>query len=142
MDFFTSLEVTASGLSAERTRINVASSNLANVNTTQSPTGGPYQRRDVVIGSAPVPGQERGGYASAVQEVQVKAIVQDQTAPRLEYDPQHPDANADGNVAYPNINAVAEMVDMITASRAYEAGITSLDTAVHMAERAISIGSR
>lgn len=146
MDFFTSLEVSASGLAAERTRMNVASSNLANVNTTETPAGGPYQRRDVVLTSMPIapngaPG-EPPGFAAAVQAVQVKAITQDQTPPRLEYDPDHPDADADGNVAYPNVNTVQEMVDMITASRAYEAGITAMNTAVSMAERAVSIGGR
>ena len=72
--------------------------------------------------------------------MKVASIVQDQTAPRLEYDPGHPDANVDGYVAYPNVNVVEEMVDMITASRAYEAGVNSLNTAVTMAERALSIG--
>jgi flagellar basal-body rod protein FlgC len=72
--------------------------------------------------------------------VQVTNIVADTAAPRMEHDPGHPDADADGNVAYPNVNPVEEMVDMITASRAYEAGVTALSTAVSMAERALSIG--
>ena len=144
MDFFTAMEVSASGLAAQRTRMNVASSNLANVSTTRTPEGGPYKRRDVVLESATLgpdlAGQQAGGFSEAVRGVQVTGISQDAEAPRLEHDPGHPDADANGYVAYPNVNMVEEMVDMITASRAYEAGVTALDTAVSLAERAISIG--
>ncbi|MBX3155943.1 MAG: flagellar basal body rod protein FlgC [Deltaproteobacteria bacterium] len=140
MDFFTAMEVSASGLAAERTRMNVAASNLANAQTTQTAGGGPYKRRDVVLSSADVPGAMGTQFAQAVRGVNVAQITQDNAAPRLEYDPGHPQANAQGYVAYPNINPVEEMVDMITASRAYEAGITTMSTAVHMAERALGIG--
>jgi flagellar basal-body rod protein FlgC len=140
MDFFTAMEVSASGLAAERTRMNVAAGNLANVQTTQTPGGGPYRRRDVVMTSADVPGTRNTPFAQAVRGVAVSQISQDASPPRLEYDPGHPQANAQGYVAYPNINPVEEMVDMITASRAYEAGITSMTTAVNMAERALGIG--
>ena len=139
VDFFTAMEVSASGLSAERTRMNVAASNLANAQTTQTAGGGPYKRRDVVLSSADVPGVD-GPYAQAVRGVNVSQITQDPSPPRMEYDPGHPQANAQGYVAYPNINPVEEMVDMITASRAYEAGITTMSTAVNMAERALGIG--
>jgi len=140
MDFFTAMEVSASGMSAERTRMNVAASNLANAQTTQTAAGGPYQRRDVVMAAVDVPGARNTQFAQAVRGVAVTQISPDTTAPRLEYDPGHPQANASGYVAYPNINPVEEMVDMITASRAYEAGITSMSTAVNMAERALGIG--
>jgi flagellar basal-body rod protein FlgC len=144
MDFFTAMEVSASGLSAQRTRMNVASSNLANVNTTKTANGTPYKRRDVEVSSQDVNGSivgsEAGGFSGAVRAVQVSKITEDNTPPRMEYDPGHPDANADGYVAYPNVNGVEEMVDMITASRAYEAGVTALNTAVSMAERALTIG--
>ena len=144
MDFFTAMQVSASGLNAERERLNVSSSNLANVQTTRTAAGGPYKRRDVVLQAEPayeqISGGTAGGSSRAVEGVKVASIVQDQTAPRLEYDPGHPDANVDGYVAYPNVNVVEEMVDMITASRAYEAGVTALTTAVSMAERALSIG--
>lgn len=144
MDFFTSMEVSASGLSAERSRMNVASSNLANVNTTQTEEGGPYRRRSVTLSSVDIAntvgGLNSGGFDSAIKGVEVQGIEEDQGPPRLEYDPGHPDADVNGYVAYPNINAIEEMVDMITASRAYEAGITALDTAVAMAERAVDIG--
>jgi flagellar basal-body rod protein FlgC len=140
IDFFTSMEVSASGLAVQRTRMNVASSNLANAQTTESVEGGPYRRRDVVVQSADVPGAEGDPLAQAVRGVEVAQITQDGRPPRLEYDPGHPQANAQGYVAYPNVNPVEEMVDMITASRAYEAGITTMSTAVHMAERALGIG--
>jgi flagellar basal-body rod protein FlgC len=134
-DFFTAMEVSASGLSAQRTRMNVAASNLANAETTQAAGGGPYKRRDVVLATADLEADDPN-----VKGVKVSTIQQDQSPPRLEYDPGHPQANAQGYVAYPNINPVEEMVDMITASRAYEAGITTMSSAVNMAEKALSIG--
>jgi flagellar basal-body rod protein FlgC len=140
MDFFTAMEVSASGLAAERTRMNVAASNLANAQTTQAAGGGPYKRKDVTLQSVDVPGVQGTPFAQAVKGVAVSQISQDTAPPRLEYDPGHPQANAQGYVAYPNVNPVEEMVDMITASRAYEAGITSMTTAVNMAERALGIG--
>lgn len=140
VDFFTAMEVSASGLSAQRTRINVAASNLANAQTTQSAEGGPYKRKDVVVSSTDVPGADGTQLANAVKGAKVAQITQDTAPPRLEYDPGHPQADARGYVAYPNINPVEEMVDMITASRAYEAGITTMSTAVNMAERALGIG--
>jgi flagellar basal-body rod protein FlgC len=140
IDFFAAMEVSASGLSAQRTRMNVAASNLANAQTTRGADGGPYKRRDVVLAAAAAPSAQNTPFANAVRTVEVQQIQQDTAAPRLEYDPGHPDANAQGYVAYPNINPVEEMVDMITASRAYEAGVTTMSTAVSMAERALGIG--
>ncbi len=137
MDFFTAMEVSASGLSAQRTRMNVSASNLANVDTTQAIGGGPYQRKSVLVESVPWADAARG---AGVNGVAVKQIVSDQSPPKKEFDPEHPDAAPEGYVAYPNINPVEEMVDMITASRAYEAGVTALSTAVSMAERALGIG--
>lgn len=144
MDFFTAMEVSATGLNAERTRLNVASSNLANAQTTKGPDGKPYARQDVVLRSqapnANISGAQAGDGAGAISGVQVAGIKADANPPRLEYDPGHPDANADGYVAYPNVNPVEEMVDMITASRAYQAGVTALDSAVQLSEKAIGIG--
>lgn len=139
-DFFAAMEVSASGLSAQRTRMNVASSNLANAQTTQGVDGGPYRRRDVVLAAVATPEAQGTQFAQYVRGVEVQQITQDARPPQLEYDPGHPNANAEGYVAYPNINPVEEMVDMITASRAYEAGITAMSTAVNMAERALGIG--
>lgn len=139
IDFFAAMEVSASGLAAERTRMNVSASNLANAQTTQTAAGGPYKRKDVVLSSTAVPGID-GQFAESVKGVAVSQIKEDGAPPRMEYDPGHPQANAQGYVAYPNVNPVEEMVDMITASRAYEAGITTMTTAVNMAERALGIG--
>ena len=130
MDFFTAMDVSAQGLSTQRIRMNVAASNLANVNSTD------YQRRMVMVQSVPY-GDPR---ARGVAGVMVKQIVNDPTPGRSEYDPEDPNADANGYVTYPDINPVTEMVDMITASRAYEAGVTALSTSVSMAERALGIG--
>lgn len=146
IDLFSAIEVSASGLSAQRERMNVASSNLANAQTTRTEDGGPYKRRDVVLAAKPMSYGEVEGRAKNLHDtqgvagVEVQEIREDQNPPRLEYDPGHPDANAEGYVAYPNVNIVEEMVDMITASRAYEAGVTALDSAVSMSERALGIG--
>jgi len=134
MDFFNAMDVSASGLAVERARMNAASSNLANASTTRTPEGGPYKRLDVVLEATPVDG------SATSFEAAVQGVLQDSAAPRLEHDPSHPDADLAGNVAYPNVSVVEEMVDMITASRAYEAGINALRTAVSMAESALGIG--
>ncbi len=143
MDFFTAMEVSASGMATQRTRMNVASSNLANVNST-GPDGEGYKRRDVVVRSQElsggISGHRAGGFGSVVRSASVAEIVEDDSPPQMLYDPGHPDADENGYVAMPNISAIEEMVDMITASRAYEAGITALGTAVNMAERALGIG--
>lgn len=144
MDFFGAMEISASGLDAERVRMNVAASNLANVHTTRTADGGPYKRRDVVLaavaaeeGLAPEAPDAQG---PRVFRVEAAEIVEDQSPPRLSYDPSHPDANAEGYVAMPNVNVVEEMVDMITATRAYEAGVSALKSASAMAEGALNIG--
>jgi flagellar basal-body rod protein FlgC len=140
IDLFKAIEVSASGLSAQRERMNVASANLANAQTTRTEEGGPYRRRDVVLAAKSMSYGDVEGKTNGVSGVEVQEIREDQNPPRLEFDPGHPDANAEGYVAYPNVNVVEEMVDMITASRAYEAGITALDSAVSMSERALGIG--
>ncbi len=145
MDFFSAMEISASGLTAERERVNVASSNVANAHTTRSANGGPYKRRDVVLSSQPQSPLLPGGLAGKREQifsVAVDKITEDTRPPRLEYDPGHPDANAQGYVAYPNVNVVEEMVDMITASRAYQAGMTALDAAVSLSEKSLSIGGK
>lgn len=136
---FSALEVSASGLSAERVRMNTIASNLANARTTRTEQGGPYKRLDPLFKAEPLdPGvvATQGG-ASLVK---VQRIVEDQRPGVMVYEPGHPDANAAGYVEYPNVNAVEEMVNMITASRAYEAGVTSIETIKSMARSAIDIG--
>lgn len=138
---FSALEVAASGLSAQRVRMNTIASNLANSRTTQTEAGGPYRRQDPVFevaGLNRVRGPELGGQGASV--VRVREIVEDDRPGVMSYEPGHPHADAEGYVEYPNVNAVEEMVNMITASRAYEAGVTSIETIKGMARSAIDIG--
>ncbi len=144
MSFFKALRISASGLTAERLRMDTISNNLANANTTRSVEGGPYRRQVPVF--APILDQSMHGAKSPIhggskgQGVQVVGIVSDPSPPRLVFDPQHPDANADGYVEMPNVHVVKEMVDLITATRAYEANVTALNSAKSMAQRALEIG--
>jgi flagellar basal-body rod protein FlgC len=144
MDFFTAMDVSSSALSAGRTRMNLISSNLANANTTRTPEGGPYKRKDAVFAATPV--EKRfdraldAATAQQVRKVAVNEIVEDQSSPRLQYDPGHPDANAQGYVAMPNVNTVEEMADMIGATRAYEANVTAVQAAKSMALKTLEIG--
>ncbi len=140
-DFFNAMEVSASGLAAERTRMNVAASNLANAQTThRPPRSGPYKRKSVVLASVEMAQGNREAGTPAADGVRVSQIASDTAPPPAWSDPGHPQANAQGYVAYPNVNPVEEMVDMITASRAYEAGVTAMSTAVSMAQSALGIG--
>lgn len=138
---FSALEVAASGLSAERIRMNTIASNLANVRTTRTAEGGPYKRLDPLFEAVDIERlQGTPSKAQGVSLVQVQRIVEDQRQGTMVYEPGHPDANAEGYVEYPNVQAVEEMVNMITASRAYEAGVTSIDTVKQMARSALEIG--
>lgn len=132
MSFFSIMDRSGTGLNAQRIRINVISSNMANADTTRTPEGGPYRRKDVVFKQV-LEGRHNGG-------VQVDRIVQDTKPPMLKYQPDHPDANEEGYVAYPNIHPVEEMVNMLEASRNYESNVTMLNTAKQLALRALSIG--
>lgn len=144
MDFFSSMRVSATGMTAQQTRMNTISSNLANAETTQAEGGGPYKRRDPVF-SAQVDRENFGEILademdSAAQGVQVTEVQEDQKAPRMVYNPKHPNANAQGYVAMPNVNPVEEMANMISATRSYEANVTALNAAKGMAMRALDIG--
>jgi flagellar basal-body rod protein FlgC len=138
---FSALEVAASGLSAQRVRMNTIASNLANARTTSTEEGGPYRRKDPVFEVANLD-RARGPslYDRGASLVRVREIAEDTRPGVLTYEPGHSDANVDGYVEYPNVNAVEEMVNMITASRAYEAGVTSIQTIKGMARSAIDIG--
>ncbi len=144
MDFFSSMRVSASGLDAQTKRMNTISSNIANSETTQTEEGGPYKRKDPVF--AAVTDRETFGEILAnkmdeqVQGVVVQEVVEDQSPPRMVYNPSHPHANADGYVAMPNVNPVEEMANMISAQRSYEANITALNSAKSMAAKALEIG--
>lgn len=143
MDFFTSMDVSSSAMSAERTRMNLISGNLANANSTRTAEGGPYKRKDAVFTATPPaePFSAALNRASrGVESVQVTGIVEDSSPPRLQYDPTHPDANAQGYVALPNVNVIEEMADMISASRAYEANVTAAQAAKSMAMKTLELG--
>lgn len=144
MSFMSAMEIVASGLSAQRLRLNTISSNLANTNTTRTAEGGPYARKEVVLQATPLSKTTGLTFQDRLEEqmrgVQVTQIATDPRPPRTVYDPSHPDADANGIVKLPNINLIEEMVDMITASRAYEAGVTTMQTIKDMAQRALSIG--
>jgi len=141
MDIFASLKISSSAMAAQRSRIDVVSSNLANIETTQTPDGGPYQKRDVVFRS--VPSQDRSFdriLGNIIQGVEVAEIRKNPAPPKLVHDPSHPDADAKGFVAMPNMNLMEEMVDLMTATRSYEANVTAIQSAKRMALKALEIG--
>ena len=133
-DFFTSLHISGSGLSAERTRLNLASSNLANAETTRTAEGGAYKRLDPVFQAVPATGD-----ATGPQGVTVAQVVADQTEGKKVYSPGHPDADTEGFVTMPNVNPVHEVVNLLSASRGYEANSTAVETLKQMAGRALDI---
>lgn len=149
MSMFGGIDAAASGLTAERLRMDVISNNIANVNSTRTVDGGPFKRRYVIFQPrenqentfagflAGEMGRRKGGRAG--DGVRAVGIGVDDTEGRLVYDPGHPDANADGYVELPNVDIVTEMVDMITASRAYEANVTTINAAKSMAQQALNI---
>lgn len=137
---FSAMEVAASGLSAERSRMNVIAGNLANARTTRTAEGGPYRRLDPVFVARPLDASAFDPVLRKVQTVDLAGVRPDTSPGTMVYEPGHPDANADGYVEYPNVNVVTEMVNMMTASRAYEAGITSIESLKAMARAALRIG--
>jgi flagellar basal-body rod protein FlgC len=144
MNFIDALHTSASGLTAQRLRMNVVSSNLANSNTTRTAEGGPYKKKNIVFASQPL----RTDFQNMVQsqlkgkltEVKVVGIVDDPRPPILKYDPQHPDADKNGNVNMPIINLIEEMVNMMSATRSYEANVTAVNATKKMAMKALEIG--
>ena len=140
---FGAIDAAASGLTAERLRMDVISNNIANVNTTRTAEGGPYRRQMVVF----APRENEASFSQVLSQqletgngVRVTGIQKDTSPTKKVYDPAHPDANKEGYVSFPNVNAMQEMADMITASRTYEACATAFDAAKNMAVTAISIG--
>jgi flagellar basal-body rod protein FlgC len=145
MGLFDAINASGSGLTAERLRMDVTAENLANAQTTRGADGDPYRRKEVVL-------QERGssfgsmlntamggGRAADAKGVQVAGIVEDDAPNKLVYDPGHPDANPEGYVEMPNVNSVTEMVDLISASRGYEANVTAINTAKQMFTKTLDI---
>ncbi len=161
MGFLNSFDINGYGLSAQRFRVDIISSNIANANTTRTEEGGPYRRREVVFkafnfdkvlnskieeDTDPLPysdplseGMEGKSAKPALMGVLVDKVVRDDSEPRMEYDPSHPDANSEGYVAYPNINPVIEMADLIEATRAYQANVAAFQSVKAMANGAIEL---
>jgi flagellar basal-body rod protein FlgC len=144
MDLLTSLKISSSGLTANKKRMAAISSNIANAQTTRTATGGAYQPKEVVFGSEPARESFsdilNGEMEEGAQTVVAKEVSGSKKPPVLKYEPNHPDANAEGYVAYPNINTMEEMANMIEASRAYEANINAMNTAKSMAMKDLEIG--
>ena len=136
MSFLKSMDISGSGLTAQSLRMDVIAQNIANVDTTRTADGTPYQRKTVVLG-------EQKSFANFLEQasgVEVAATTTDTSAGDLVYDPTHPDANPDGYVQMPNVDITKEYVDMISASRSYEANLTVIGTAKRMAVKALEMG--
>lgn len=136
MNLISGIDVTAGALNAQKTRLDIVAQNIANAQTTRTPSGGPYQRQVVSFESELV--RRTGGVS--LQSVKVAGISADRTPGQQVYNPQHPDAGPDGLVTMPNVNLSYEMVDLITASRAYEANLSVVKNARQMAAKALEIG--
>ena len=145
MEIDKALALSASGLEVQRRRMNIIASNLANVNSTKSVNGAPYRRRDLLIRADRTVNQPFGTLLnrSGLPEppgVKAVKVVQDHRPPRQMYEPHHPEANADGYVLMPDINTIEEMVNLIGASRSYEANVTAMSVTKTMAQKALEIG--
>ncbi|ENV8235289.1 flagellar basal body rod protein FlgC [Campylobacter jejuni] len=161
MAYLSDFDISGYGLSAQRFRMNVISSNIANANTTRTAEGGPYRRREVIFKATdfdkllneqinkdnnflkyenPLDDPSSPEEAKpAIQSVVVNKVVRDDKDFRMKYDPSHPDANAEGYVAYPNVNPVIEMADLIEATRAYQANVSAFTSAKTIAQSAIDL---
>lgn len=144
MDLLTAMRISASGLSAQRERINVISGNLSNAQTTRTLEGGPYRAKSIVFTTKPV--EEEFGKVLAgtsgnhAQGVEVAGIVEDNESFKEVYDPNHPDADERGIVRMPNVNIIEEVVDMMATTRAYEANVTAIGASKTMALKTLDIG--
>ena len=160
-NFLNSFDISGYGLSAQRVRVNTISSNIANAQTTRTEEGGPYRRKEVLFKavnfndvynnminkdsnslgySDPLDEGEFGKQANpAIMSVIVDKVVRDDSKPQMKYEPNHPDADANGYVAYPNINPVVEMADLVEATRSYQANVAAFQSAKDMANSAISL---
>ena len=146
MGYFTSLDIGASALTAQRLRMDTISQNIANANTTRTENGGPYRRKDVLF-EEKASSESFSNYLSDSSKkyfegkgVRVARIVEDETPFKKTYDPGHPDADESGYVEMPNVDVIIEMVNMISATRAYEANVTAINSSKSMAAKALEIG--
>ena len=149
MSMFDAMNISASGLTAQRLRMDVISQNIANVQTTRTPEGGPYKRRTVIFQEIDNKDPFSAIFSQSVRNrdnqgmgVRVRDVVEDNSPGILMYDPSHPDANAEGYVRMPNVNIVEEMVNMISASRSYEANITAINSSKGMIARTLELGRK
>jgi len=160
-NFLNSFDISGYGLSAQRVRVNTISSNIANAQTTRTEEGGPYRRREVVFKAIDFNEQFNQAIAGmsesskfedpldegdlgkivnpAIMSVVVDKISRDDREPKMKYEPSHPDADANGYVAYPNINPVIEMADLVEATRSYQANVAAFESAKNMANSSISL---
>jgi len=140
MSLFSSMQVSASGMAAQRTRAELLVQNIANSETTRTPEGGPYKRQDVVFSTD----EESSPFSAVFQNevgtgVRVADVIQDQSPPERRYMPGHPDADANGYVAFPKINPAEDMVDLLNSSRSYEANVAAISSVKDMISRSIDI---
>lgn len=140
MNLFTALDVNASGLTAQRKRVELSSSNLANSQTTRTAEGGAYRRKDVVFQTASFEDSLGAAMDKGVQGVEVSDVVDDPRPFDRRYEPGHPDADKDGYVSYPNVNSMEEMANLIEAARSYEANIAAIGIVKTMINRTLDLG--
>jgi flagellar basal-body rod protein FlgC len=149
MDLYRILTVSSSGMNAQRDRMSVVSGNLANSETTRTPEGGPYRRRDVIFQAAPVEEENFStlmtvGFperrSTGILTVEVAGVRESSKSPKRVYDPEHPDADAQGYVAYPDINVMEEMADLMSAVRSYEANLAVFNATKGLVRRLLELG--
>lgn len=145
MNILSAMETSSSGMAAQRYRMNIISANIANAQTTRTPEGGPYRRREVIFGALPAQRSFEEELRSQVKpddplHAKVLGVAVDERPPLLKYDPAHPDSNEEGYVAMPNIDPMEEMVNMMLATRSYQANVAAFNATKGMALRALEIG--
>jgi len=146
MDLFKIFSISGPGMAAQRSRMSVVAGNLANGETTRTPEGGPYRRRDVIFKAVPATGEFSDALADLserrdeLQGVEVAGVKQSSRPPRQVFDPNHPDANRDGYVSMPDINPIEEMVDMLSAVRTYEANLSAHNTTKSLIRKILDLG--
>jgi flagellar basal-body rod protein FlgC len=140
MDVTTSFSLCGSALAAQRAKMDIVTSNMANADVTRTAEGGPYRKKSVALVSEPVKENFGGTLRDALKTVKVAEVTEDPSPPRMVHNPSHPDADANGFVAMPNVNLMSEMADMIAISRAYEAMVTAFDATKNMALKTLEMG--
>jgi flagellar basal-body rod protein FlgC len=138
MTIMKAMDISLSGMTAQRVRLNVTAENLANVHTTRTPEGGPYLRKCAVLASAPE--EDFPGLLETTEKVEVAEILPDPQGLKAEHNPGHPDADANGQVLWPNVDPIMEMVNLMVANRAFDANVAVFRTARAMALKALDIG--